>query len=481
MKIKLITLLLQCIGVACTDASSYASSARGAAADSNGVCDRRNAGTSFGVQDDVLNGNCKFIMLHQLFESLLDSTDGGNGKVLLEDEEPIFHEGPVLFPDTAELYFTTNRLGDTSKGPVWGATAESQLGQFIEIYKLDLSSADNLTSNDLTKITTNPPILMANGMTKSEGEKYGDDSILATSQGFGNEGGGVYLVDRATLKATSIVDNYYGIPFNSLNCVKTTMDGKYLFLTDPVYGFEQGFREGVPQLGGNVYRYDVDAKELQVLSTALNRPNGVALFEHPSKDGSGSGGGCTLFLTDSGFMADAQTPRGFASWGDSAIYYMRSEQSCFDPPSGPFPLQPLTIVATNGIHDGIHVHAPTETLWYCDNDGAWVWSIPLLKPLGIINTNTANYGSGANAGCTQLIFDYQSNGVNPVYILAETKLLTVNMNFNQEVLSTVQAGNKVRLSQYNQGSAKGRTNSAYQATTTMFVMLAGFIVIWFGM
>jgi len=347
---------------------------------------------------------------------MLAGTSGGSVQVLLEnDEEPIFHEGPVLFEDDWELYFTTNRLGNTSDpGPVWMTTAPAQLGQYIDIYKLDL------VTNELTVLETNPEIFMANGMTKSSDGR----SILALSQGFADETGGVYLLNRTSLEATPIVTTHYGNPFNSLNDIKTTQDG-ILFLSDPVYGFEQGFRQGNPALGGNVWRYDTGTKTLQIVTTDLLRPNGVALLD--DRNGDGTGGSCTLFLTDTGYESTgAQSPRGFER-SDSAVYVLKDDSgTCFDSSGGTmedgWTHQPISVVS-NGIQDGIHVHAATKTLLYCDGDGVWVWSIPLLKPLGVI--------LGA---CTQLIFS-QSTGVQTVFILAETQLKTALLNFDEAELA----------------------------------------------
>jgi hypothetical protein len=147
----------------------------------------------------------------------------------------------------------------------------------------------------------------------------------------------LYLLDRETLTSTPVLDTYYGADFNSLNDIKATDDG-ILFFTDPPYGFEQGFRAGNPQLGSNVYRYSTTTKETTVLVTTLQRPNGVALLDDRQ-----NGNGCMLIVSDSGFEADYQSPKGFVGSGDSAIYYMKdSSDGCFEPQTDePLSLQPL--------------------------------------------------------------------------------------------------------------------------------------------
>lgn len=376
------------------------------------VCDRTANGSSFNLQADQEIAGCTFIALDPLFYTLLEGTNSSKD-LLLENELPIFHEGPVLFEN--ELYFTTNRLGNTSLGPTWGATAPLQLDQFIDIYKLDL------TTLELTVLQTNPPILMANGMVKAPDGR----NILALSQGFNDTGGGVYEIDRETLQVTTIVDNFYGLSFNSLNDIQTTATDNILFFSDPSYGFEQGFRYGNPQLGSNVYRYDAAQQSLQVLVTQLQRPNGVALVDNRP-----SGGRCTLYLTDSGFeaappgAAAIQQSRGFGAWGDSAVYSLTetSDEGCFAPSDILPVLAPLVPVA-RGIQDGIRVHHATQLLLYCDGNGVWIWHLQTHTPLGIIV-----------GGCTQLIFD-DVPGLQTVYILAEQQLFAVELNFDVDALT----------------------------------------------
>lgn len=148
-------------------------------------------------------------------------------------------------------------------------------------------------------------------------------------------------------------------------------------------------------------------------------------------DGRSQGKGCTLFLTDSGFgQATAnetiqnktnQRPRGFDGEGESSLYIMRDDDGCFEPSSGPWSVQPL-LPATNGIQDGIDVHASTELLFFCDGTGLWIWSIPLVRPIGLVPVV-----------CTQVSLP-QTMGLSTVYILAETHLYSVVFNFNASIV-----------------------------------------------
>ena len=174
-------------------------------------------------------------------------------------------------------------------------------------------------------------------------------------------------------------------------------------------------------LGSNVYRYDTSTKTQTIITTALQRPNGVALF-----DDRDNGNGCTLFLSDTGFVTvpyqkpHIQLPRGFDGFGDSALYTMKDKgDGCFATKDGPYSLQPL-VPAIKGIQDGMEVHRTSELLLFCDGVGLWVWSIPLHKNIGLVKVQN----------CTQVMFS-QKTGINDVFILAEKRLYEIPLNFGK--------------------------------------------------
>jgi sugar lactone lactonase YvrE len=190
------------------------------------VCDVISLGTSFDPAASEW-ADCEFFVFEERFRMLLDGTNLAVN-LIMEDLEPIFHEGPVLFDDA--LFFTTNRLGNMSD-PVWGSTAPAQFDQYIEIKKLDLGSME------LSTVRSTPvDIPMANGMTKTPDGQ----NILVLSQGFNLTGGAIYEMDRNTYEATAILDTFYGSNFNALNDIKATSDG-IIFFSDPVYGFERKY------------------------------------------------------------------------------------------------------------------------------------------------------------------------------------------------------------------------------------------------
>lgn len=382
--------------------------------DNANTCDVVDQGTSFDPRKD----DCDIYIMHPSFLPMLKGTTGINVRLESlpnatgsDDDQPekIFHEGPVLFDDA--LYFTSNRLGkDQNAQPSWGQTSQPRLDQYIKVMKLDLET------NELHVLETNPYIQMANGMTKTaDGE-----NILVCSQGFNTTGATILELDRKNLETKPVLTSFFGKQFNSLNDIEITVDG-IIFLSDPPYGFEQGFRSYEnPSLGSNVYRYDTTTKRLTLLTTDFQRPNGVALF-----DDRRNSNGCTLFLSDSGFETapfkgeDVQMPRGLDGVGDSTIYILKDKgDGCFSPKDGPWPRQPLT-PSTVGIQDGMEVHQSAGLLFYCDGSGLWIYSISLNQLFGFVKLPS---------GCTQVMFP-QKIGNNDVFILAETKLYEISLNF----------------------------------------------------
>ncbi|CAG8580858.1 12823_t:CDS:1 [Acaulospora colombiana] len=169
-----------------------------------------------------------------------------------------------------EVFFTSNRLGNTS-------TAD----QYTEISKIDLSTGD------VTIVNPKPPILLANGGT------YHDGKVIICSQGQRDIGGSIVSLDPYSNEATTVVDNFFGLKFNSPNDIVISKDGSYWF-TDPSYGYEQKFRDS-PQLGEYVYRFDPFIKNIRVIADGFVKPNGIA-FSPDEK---------TLYITDTGFFTSS--------------------------------------------------------------------------------------------------------------------------------------------------------------------------------
>ena len=110
----------------------------------------------------------------------------------------------------------SDRLGNTSTPDV-----------FVEL------SAINLTSGEVRQIEPTNPVGLANGAVAYQG------GVAVLAQGHENDSpGGVVYLDPYTGDWEWLLNNWFGLGFNSPNDIVTTNDGA-LWLTDPSYGFSQ--------------------------------------------------------------------------------------------------------------------------------------------------------------------------------------------------------------------------------------------------
>ena len=126
--------------------------------------------------------------------------------------------------------------------------------------------------------------------------------ILFCAQGsLDTPGGLVYMDANPPYTTHTLLDNFHGRHFNSLNDVVVHTDGSIWF-TDPIYGFEQGFRPE-PQLRAQVYRFDPVSGDVRVVADGFGRPNGICFS--PDEQ--------TLYVTDTDWIhGDGTTDEGRA-------------------------------------------------------------------------------------------------------------------------------------------------------------------------
>jgi len=172
----------------------------------------------------------QFLSFDPRFEELL----GKHPKleVLAERNYSFAHEAPVFLPKSNEVFFVSNRLGNLSSED-----------QHVELHAIDLAT---FAVRDIPST-----IPMANGAAAYRDDF--DDGLAVTAQGRGKlEPGGV-----AFLKASGewhwLINNFFGLGFNSPNDVIQDRQGA-LWFTDPAYGHYQGYR-AKPQLQAYVWRY----------------------------------------------------------------------------------------------------------------------------------------------------------------------------------------------------------------------------------
>ena len=174
-------------------------------------------------------------------------------ETVIEQDWPFAHEAGVYDPSQDVVFITSNSCRPD------GATEKT-----IIISKVS-RRFDGTWS--LEKVPTDIP--MGNGAINY------DSQILFCAQGTKSEPGGLVLMEsRPPYKTETLVDGFHGRLFNSVNDVVVHTDGSIWF-TDPIYGFEQGFRKE-PQLPCQVYRFEPDTGAIRVVADGFGRPNGIS-------------------------------------------------------------------------------------------------------------------------------------------------------------------------------------------------------------
>ncbi len=183
------------------------------------------------------------------------------------------HEGPVYVRDWDAILFTTVPV--TTNIPAFG-------DRNVAIGRLDAGSLKVSTFVAETG--------MANGMTLDR-----EGHLLICEQGTLTTAARISRMNLKTKKLETVVDHWFGLPFNSPNDVVVKSDGTVWF-TDPAYGALQGFRP--PPLAGNyVYRYDPSDESTSVVVDTFKKPNGLAFSPDES----------ILYVNDSGAIEGPNT------------------------------------------------------------------------------------------------------------------------------------------------------------------------------
>lgn len=196
----------------------------------------------------------------------------------LEEEYPLFHEAGVYSPEAESLFVTSNQFLPEGKDDVT-----------IEISVLHRDGKERWTRE---RVETDVP--MANGginFHRDCGDHGSEDGILFCAQGTKKSRGGlVYMAPDYPYRTETILDSYFGRPFNSVNDVVIKSDGSIWF-TDPIYGSEQGIRPK-PQLPNQVYRFDRAKGDVRAVADGFGRPNGLSFS--PDEQ--------TLYVTDTDWI-----------------------------------------------------------------------------------------------------------------------------------------------------------------------------------
>ncbi|WP_340200874.1 SMP-30/gluconolactonase/LRE family protein [Ascidiimonas sp. W6] len=261
-------------------------------------------------QDVNTNLANTFISYHKSFKEVLGNQY--SYQVLVETNA---HEGPVYFKESNELYFTT--VPESVNIPIEGF-------KNVSIKKVCLNQ-DNKIETVLECSN------MANGMTMDL-----THHLLICEQGTKTTKARISRLKTGASVPKMVVDEWFGLPFNSPNDVVVKRDDGSIWFTDPAYGYAQGFKN--PPLTGNfVYRFDPNTHQISVVADSFKRPNGLAFSPDQDK----------IYINDSGAVSGDDTPYNINMPHHIKVYDIIDGQFLSN--------ERLFAVVTPGIPDGLKV------------------------------------------------------------------------------------------------------------------------------
>ncbi|KAI9754341.1 MAG: hypothetical protein M4579_004739, partial [Chaenotheca gracillima] len=273
-----------------------------------------------------------FHIYHDSFTSILGAAP--TLQLLATFDDPLFHEAGVFIPSDNTLFVTSNRLGPPNSPT-------------IQISKLEISENAVHVNRNISDIT------MPNG-----GVNDGDSGIVFCMQGKGKEPSGlVHMSAKAPYESKTLLTTFHGRTFNSPNDVVINPRDGSIWFTDPVYGYEQGFRHGKPQLPNQVYRFERETGDIRAIADGFGRPNGICFSPDLQ----------TVYITDT----DAVHGDGTVDITRAATIYAFTHD-----PDSTYPTLTARRVfahAMCGIPDGIKCDTAGNVYSGC-GDGVHVWN-----------------------------------------------------------------------------------------------------------
>ncbi|KNG48183.1 gluconolactonase [Stemphylium lycopersici] len=300
--------------------------------------------------------------------------------IATSESDPIFHEAVTWYPPTEEVFFVQN---------AGAPAAGTGLNKSSIIQKISLSDAEKVRNGSLEAApvtvvnTSNPQVINPNGGTNWKGK------IIFAGEGQGDRvPSALYVMDPLPpYNTTTLVNNYFGRQFSSLNDLVVSPRNGDLYFTDTLYGYLQDFRP-YPGLREQVYRYNFETGALTVVADGFGHPNGVTI----SPDGK------KAYVADTGVVGGFY---GLNLTAPASIYsYDVSEEGTFDN------RQTFAFIPAF-IPDGVHTDSKGRVYAGC-GDGVWVFN-PAGKLIGKIYT-----------GMTAANFQFAGDG--RMVITGQTKL-----------------------------------------------------------
>ncbi|GAA5863836.1 hypothetical protein JCM8547_006080 [Rhodosporidiobolus lusitaniae] len=269
-----------------------------------------------------------------------------------------YHEAPVYLPATRQIFLTPD-VGSTQ-------------------YLVDLNSTT------LSNFTANPPVENVNGGT------YHSGTLYVTTNGGNRTSPAVFAIDSETRESRVVVDNYFGLRFNSFNDIVADNEGNLIF-NDPEYGFKNGFNPNPPQLLPATYLYNATTKITKCLSSRILISSFVNWLFHGRA------------LVDG-----LNEPNGVAFSPDKLVLYAFNYRSSFASSKRLFHLNP------SGIPDGLKVDSAGR-VWSVFGD-ADTGAVEVINPDGQV-LGLVQFPAGAKASNVVFVPPVEEGGSDEVWVV----------------------------------------------------------------
>jgi gluconolactonase len=145
--------------------------------------------------------------------------------IATSESDPIFHEAVTWHPERDEVFFVQN---------AGAPAAGTGLNKSSIIQKISLADAEKVRNGSLSAVpitvvnTSNPQVINPNGGTNYKG------NIIFVGEGQGNNvPSAVYMMNpEPPYNTTTLINNYFGRQFNSLNDLVINPTNSDLYFTD---------------------------------------------------------------------------------------------------------------------------------------------------------------------------------------------------------------------------------------------------------
>ncbi|CAE6463841.1 unnamed protein product [Rhizoctonia solani] len=337
-----------------------------------------------------------FVAGSKAFYSILGMDPGLTVVARANDSQ--FHEAGVYIPATNEVYFSSNIL-NTSSG-----NTEYQYPIYANLNKISLNSMNGTYHWEVVP-QPSPQFVLPNGGT------YYDGKVLMATQGYQlNVPGCLITIDPLTKKTETILNNFYGRPFNSLNDVavltrsggtETPVGEQWVFFTDPAYGYHLQHFKPYPRLPSQVYAFHPPTGTIRAVADGLQKPNGIQFSPDMN----------TCYISDTGLLSEDpadSVPREGSGPGTIYAYDVVHPEPGSDPTTDPPALtnKRLFAFSDNAAPDGIKLDTEGH-VYGCCFDGVHVWNkngALLGKILLGLDVPSDIPGIPAGRGCANLVF-----------------------------------------------------------------------------